>query len=96
MKILYLLFLFKCILATEWCGADEPLQPVFVQLHPDQVIKVVAANKSDTRRIHLKAQQAVEITHSDNAGSKTLRIRIPKEYDLVRIQIFYQKHSIGL
>ncbi|XP_073475001.1 dual oxidase 1-like [Aquarana catesbeiana] len=69
--------------ATEWYGADEPLQPVFVQLHPDQVIKVVAANKSDTRRIHLKAQQAVEITHSDNAGSKTLRIRIPKEYDLV-------------
>ncbi|KAM5172929.1 dual oxidase 1-like isoform 2-T2 [Mantella aurantiaca] len=69
--------------ATEWCGPDEPLQIVFVQLHADQVIKVLAADKSDARTIKLKAEQAVEVTHSDNARSNTVRIRMPKEYDLV-------------
>ncbi|XP_072258371.1 dual oxidase 2-like [Pyxicephalus adspersus] len=69
--------------AIEWCGPDEPLQPVFVQLNPDHVIQVVAADKSDTRTIHLRNQQAVQVAISNNAGSKSLRIRIPKEYDLV-------------
>lgn len=87
---LLIVFLFQSILATEWCGVNEPLQPVFIQLHQDQVIKVVAASKSDSRTIRL---QAVEVAHSDNARSKTIRLRIPKEFDLVRIQIYQRSNT---
>ncbi|XP_056428537.1 dual oxidase 1-like isoform X2 [Hyla sarda] len=69
--------------AMEWCGGDEPLQNVFIQLHQNKMIKVVDGKKSKTRTIKLQNQQNVEVTLSNNNGSKVTRVKIPKEYDLV-------------
>ncbi|XP_072004098.1 dual oxidase 1-like [Engystomops pustulosus] len=69
--------------ASEWCGGDEPFQHVFIQMHPNKIIKVVDGKKSKTRTISLQNQQNVEVTLSNNDGSKVARIKILKEYDLV-------------
>ncbi|XP_044130157.1 dual oxidase 1-like [Bufo gargarizans] len=69
--------------ASEWCGGDEPFQQVFIQLHPNQVITVLDGTKSNTRTIRLQNQQNIEVTFSNNNGSRVARVRIPKEYDLV-------------
>ncbi|XP_075711304.1 dual oxidase 1-like [Rhinoderma darwinii] len=69
--------------ASEWCGGDEPFQHVFIQLHPNQVIKVEDSKKTKTRTINLQNQQNVEVTLSNNDGSRVARVKIPKEYDLV-------------
>ncbi|KAG9489487.1 hypothetical protein GDO78_005456 [Eleutherodactylus coqui] len=69
--------------ASEWCGGDEPFQQVFIQLHPNQTIQVVDGKKTKNRTIKLQNQQNIEVTLSNNNGSKAVRVRIPKEYDLV-------------
>ncbi|KAM4036443.1 dual oxidase 1-like [Anomaloglossus baeobatrachus] len=69
--------------ASEWCGEEEPFQQVFIHLHPDQIMKVVDSKKTKTRKISFKHQQNVEVTLSNNDGSRVARVKIPKEYDLV-------------
>ncbi|XP_069837963.1 dual oxidase 2-like isoform X3 [Dendropsophus ebraccatus] len=69
--------------ASEWCGGNEPFQDVFIQLHQNHTIEVVDGKKSKTRTIKLQNRQNVEVTLSNNDGSRVVRIKIPKEYDLV-------------
>ncbi|KAM4748977.1 dual oxidase 1-like [Rhinophrynus dorsalis] len=69
--------------ACEWCGPDEPSQDVLIQLHPNQILKVLDARMTKTRIINLKKQSKVEVVLSNNDGNKAVLIKIPKEYDLV-------------
>ncbi|KAM4675956.1 dual oxidase 1-like [Discoglossus pictus] len=69
--------------ASEWHGQKEPIQPVSIQLHPNQILKVVKARQTETRTINLKKMAKVEVILSNTDGSKAALIKIPKEYDLV-------------
>ncbi|XP_075064232.1 dual oxidase 1-like [Mixophyes fleayi] len=67
--------------ASEWCGVEEPFQPIVIQLKEHQIINIVNGKK--IRTIEFKRLQNVQATLSNNNGSRAVRIKIPKEYDLV-------------
>ncbi|XP_063782342.1 dual oxidase 2-like [Pseudophryne corroboree] len=69
--------------ASEWCGGDEQFQPIFIQFHQNQIIKVVDGKNIKNRTINFNSLQNVEVTLSNSDGNRAARIKIPKEYDLV-------------
>ncbi|KAE8617507.1 hypothetical protein XENTR_v10009098 [Xenopus tropicalis] len=71
------------ISAQEWQGPKEPTCNVLLQIDPQHVIKVLDSRCAIRRTISLQSQKNVIVIQSNSHGSKTLLIRIPKEYDLV-------------
>ncbi|XP_077174273.1 dual oxidase 2 [Paroedura picta] len=71
------------ISAFEWQDPKTSTTQIYLQLHEDKVIKVLDSKLAVSRSINLKSQQQVETILSNNKGSKTLLLKIPKEYDLV-------------
>ncbi|NXE46113.1 DUOX2 oxidase, partial [Casuarius casuarius] len=69
--------------AMEWHGPKIDSSPVYIQLQPDKVLKVLDNRWSVLRSISLKAQQRVEVILSNNKGNRVLLLKSPKEYDLV-------------
>ncbi|XP_041442661.1 dual oxidase 1 isoform X2 [Xenopus laevis] len=69
--------------AQEWQGPKEPICSVILQIDPQNVIKVLDSRCAIRRTITLQSQKNVIVIQSNNHGSKTLLIKIPKEYDLV-------------
>lgn len=69
--------------ALEWQGRKEPCRPVLVHLQSGQ-IHVMDGRLSVLRTIQLRPPQQVNLILSSNHGRRTLLLKIPKEYDLVR------------
>lgn len=69
--------------ALEWQGRREPCRPVLVHLQPGQ-IRVLDGRLSLLRIIQLRPLQQISLILSNNRGCRTLLLKIPKEYDLVR------------
>ncbi|NWX91519.1 DUOX2 oxidase, partial [Nothoprocta pentlandii] len=69
--------------AMEWHGPKIDSSPVWIQLQPDKVLKVLDSRWSMLRSISLKTQQRVEVILSTNKGNRALLLKSPKEYDLV-------------
>ncbi|XP_061855522.1 dual oxidase 2 isoform X2 [Colius striatus] len=69
--------------AMEWHGPKTDSSPVYIQLQPDKMLKVLDGRGSLLRSISLKAQQTVEVILSNNKRNKALLLKSPKEYDLV-------------
>ncbi|NWI18868.1 DUOX2 oxidase, partial [Crypturellus soui] len=71
--------------AMEWHGPKIDSSPVWIQLQPDKVLKVLDSRWSVLRSISLKTQHRVEVILSTNKGNRALLLKSPKEYDLVLI-----------
>uniref|UniRef100_A0A8C4Y957 NAD(P)H oxidase (H2O2-forming) n=1 Tax=Gopherus evgoodei TaxID=1825980 RepID=A0A8C4Y957_9SAUR len=71
--------------AFEWLGPKTDSSLIYLQLHPDRIIKVLDSRRAVLRSISLKNQQQVDMVLSINKGNKALLLKIPKEYDLVLI-----------
>ncbi|XP_075432016.1 dual oxidase 1-like isoform X2 [Ascaphus truei] len=71
------------VAAEEWQGPKEPTCHVLLQLHPQQVIKVLDSRCTVTRTINLQNHNQVIVIQSNNRGCKTLLVKVPKEYDLL-------------
>ncbi|OCT87021.1 hypothetical protein XELAEV_18020714mg [Xenopus laevis] len=69
--------------ASEWCGYKEPSQDVIVQIHQNQILKVLDYSKKKPRVVNLYKHPNVKVVLSNSDGNKTALIKIPKEYDLV-------------
>ncbi|CAM4526679.1 dual oxidase 2 [Lepidochelys kempii] len=69
--------------ALEWQGPKTDSNLIYLQLHPDKIIKVLDNRRAVLRSISLKNQQQVDMVLSINKGNKALLLKIPKEYDLV-------------
>ncbi|KAF7237795.1 Dual oxidase 2 [Varanus komodoensis] len=69
--------------AFEWLDPKTASSPVYLQLLEDKVIKVLDSKLAVLRSITLKSHERVETLLSNNKGSKTLLLKIPKEYDVV-------------
>ncbi|XP_058012575.1 dual oxidase 2 [Ahaetulla prasina] len=69
--------------ALEWHGFKTDSSLVYIQLKEDKVIKVLDCKLAVVRSITLRSEQEVETILSNNRGSKTILLKIPKEYDLV-------------
>lgn len=69
--------------ALEWHGFKTESSLVYIQLNEDKVIKVLDGKLAVVRSITLRSQQKVETIMSHNRGSRTILLKIPKEYDLV-------------
>ncbi|OCT89499.1 dual oxidase 2 [Xenopus laevis] len=69
--------------ASEWCGYKEPSQDVIVQLHPNQILKVLDYSKKKPKVVNLHKHPNVKVVLSNSDGNRTALIKIPKEYDLV-------------
>ncbi|NXA33140.1 DUOX2 oxidase, partial [Eudromia elegans] len=69
--------------AMEWHGPKTDSSPVWIQLQPDKVLKVLDSRWSVLRSISLKTQKRVEVILSTNKGNRALLLKSPKEYDLV-------------
>uniref|UniRef100_A0A674JTR4 NAD(P)H oxidase (H2O2-forming) n=1 Tax=Terrapene triunguis TaxID=2587831 RepID=A0A674JTR4_9SAUR len=69
--------------ALEWLGPKTDSNLIYLQLHPDKIIKVLDSRRAMLRSISLKNQQQVDMVLSINKGNKALLLKIPKEYDLV-------------
>ncbi|KAM4677018.1 LOW QUALITY PROTEIN: dual oxidase 1-like [Discoglossus pictus] len=69
--------------AQEWQGPKETKCLVLIQIHPQQIIKVLDTRCVVMRSINLQNQNKVTVIQSNNHGCKTLMIKVPKEYDLV-------------
>ncbi|KAM8973226.1 dual oxidase 1-like [Pelodytes ibericus] len=69
--------------ASEWCGPGEVNEHVLIQFHPNQILTVVGNRQTKPRVINLQNQQSVDVVLSNNDGNRAVRIKIPKEYDLV-------------
>ncbi|XP_072818613.1 dual oxidase 2 isoform X1 [Vicugna pacos] len=69
--------------AMEWPGPRERSYPITIQLLPDRCLQVLDRRLSVLRTIQLQPLQQVNLILSSNHGSRTLLLKIPKEYDLV-------------
>ncbi|XP_015678755.1 dual oxidase 2 [Protobothrops mucrosquamatus] len=69
--------------ALEWHGFKTESSLVYIQLKEDKVVKVLDGKLAVVRSITLRSQQKVETIMSNNRGSRTILLKIPKEYDLV-------------
>lgn len=69
--------------ALEWQGHKEPNRPVRVHLQPGQV-RVVDGRLTTLRTVQLRPPQQIHLVLSSNRGRRTLLLKVPKEYDLVR------------
>ncbi|EPY88506.1 dual oxidase 2 [Camelus ferus] len=69
--------------AMEWPGPRERSYPITIQLLPDRCLQVLDRRLSVLRTIQLQPLQQVNLILSCNHGSRTLLLKIPKEYDLV-------------
>uniref|UniRef100_A0A8C3RPS0 NAD(P)H oxidase (H2O2-forming) n=1 Tax=Chelydra serpentina TaxID=8475 RepID=A0A8C3RPS0_CHESE len=69
--------------AVEWQGPKTDSNLIYLQLHPDKIIKVLDSRRAVLRSISLKNQTQVDMVLSINKGNKALLLKIPKEYDLV-------------
>ncbi|XP_063786038.1 dual oxidase 1-like [Pseudophryne corroboree] len=69
--------------AQEWQGRNEPLSAVLLQIHPQQVIKLLDSRCTVIRTISLQNHRTFTVIQSNNHGCKTLLFKVPKEYDMV-------------
>lgn len=69
--------------AMEWPGPQERSYPIIIQLLPDRRLQVLDRRLSVLRTVQLRPPQQVNLILSSNRGSRTLLLKIPKEYDLV-------------
>ncbi|KAG8505332.1 Dual oxidase 2, partial [Galemys pyrenaicus] len=69
--------------AMEWPGPRESSYPVTIQLLPDMRLQILDRRLSVLRVVQLQPPQQVHLILSNNHGSRTLLLKIPKEYDLV-------------
>ncbi|XP_068131700.1 dual oxidase 1-like isoform X2 [Hyperolius riggenbachi] len=71
------------IAAQEWQGQKEPLCDVILQIHAQQVIKVLDSRGNAIRTISLPSHKSFDVIQSSNHGCRTLLIKVPNEYDMV-------------
>lgn len=70
------------IAAQEWQGPNEPICPVLLQIHSQQVIRILDSRFAVMRTINLQNHQ-FNVIQSNNHGCRTLLIKVPNEYDTV-------------
>ncbi|XP_075064233.1 dual oxidase 1-like [Mixophyes fleayi] len=71
------------IAAHEWQGRKEPMRIVLLQIHPQQVIKLLDSRCTVIRTITLQDHRMLNLIQSNNHGCRTLLFKVPKEYDMV-------------
>lgn len=72
--------------AMEWPGPKERNYPVTIQLLPERM-QVLDRHLTVLRMVQLRPSQQVSLILSSNRGCRTLLLKIPKEYDLVRFTL---------
>ncbi|KAM6960644.1 dual oxidase 2 [Aplochiton taeniatus] len=71
------------IAASEWQGAGKPLHPVCVQMEDNKSLQVLDSDGPVQRCLDLSKQSRLDILLSNDRYSRTLLLKVPKEYDLV-------------
>lgn len=69
----------------EWPGPRERSYPITIQLLPERCLQVLDRRLSVLRNVQLRPLQQVNLILSNNRGRRTVLLKIPKEYDLVRL-----------
>ena len=72
--------------ANEWLGPSEDSRLVLVKLKSNCQLCVVSGRGTHLRTINMDSIAEFQIWISTNKGQKTLVVKMPKEYDLVRRQ----------
>ena len=86
--------------AKEWIGPKEGTRAVIVQLNGDRKQLTVKANGKLVRTLDLSrlkiAESVVELALTVDNEQRMIRIRVPKEYDLVGICVLSAlRHAFG-
>ncbi|KAM9311863.1 dual oxidase 1-like [Gastrophryne carolinensis] len=69
--------------AQDWQGPKEPLCSVRLQIHPQQVIKMLDIRSTVMRTIAIPVNKRFTVIQSNNRGCRTLLVKVPDEYDMV-------------
>lgn len=81
--------------AYEWLGQKEETRLVLVKLKSKCQFSVLSAKGTLLRTVNLDPLDVVNIWISSNKGQKTLVVKMPKEYDCVRLYVIYSRYRVG-